>query len=67
MNEQIIDTSVLIDFLRGHDGAVRFLDLARNASRLQIAATAMRLGRTIATQNVKHFAAFSGLEVVKAY
>jgi predicted nucleic acid-binding protein len=33
----------------------------------QIAATALRLGIEVFTQNVKHFAAFSGLGVVKAY
>jgi predicted nucleic acid-binding protein len=33
----------------------------------QIAATALRLRVEVYTQNVKHFAAFSGLTVVKAY
>jgi predicted nucleic acid-binding protein len=33
----------------------------------QIAATAIRLGLEVYTQNVKHFAAFSGLGVVRAY
>jgi predicted nucleic acid-binding protein len=33
----------------------------------QIAATALRLGLEVYTQNVKHFAAFSGLAVMRAY
>lgn len=33
----------------------------------QIAATALRLGVPVFTQNVKHFAAFPGLIVVRAY
>lgn len=33
----------------------------------QIAATALRLGLQVYTQNVKHFAAFTGLGVVRAY
>lgn len=33
----------------------------------QIAATAMRLDVEVYTQNVKHFNAFPGLRVVKAY
>lgn len=33
----------------------------------QIAATALRLGAEVYTQNVKHFAAFAGLRVVRAY
>jgi predicted nucleic acid-binding protein len=33
----------------------------------QIAATALRLGVEVFTQNVKHFAAFAGLRVVRAY
>lgn len=33
----------------------------------QIAATALRLGAEIFTQNVKHFTAFPGLRVVRAY
>ncbi|MDB5172738.1 MAG: hypothetical protein JWN51_1511 [Phycisphaerales bacterium] len=33
----------------------------------QIAATAIRLGLEVFTQNVKHFAAFPGLRVVRAY
>jgi predicted nucleic acid-binding protein len=33
----------------------------------QIAATALRLGVEVFTQNVKHFSAFPGLRVVKAY
>lgn len=33
----------------------------------QIAATAMRLGAEVFTQNVKHFTAFPGLRVVRAY
>jgi len=33
----------------------------------QIAATAIRLGVEVFTQNVKHFAAFPGLRVVRAY
>lgn len=33
----------------------------------QIAATALRLGLQVHTQNVKHFAAFTGLSVVQAY
>jgi predicted nucleic acid-binding protein len=33
----------------------------------QIAATALRLGVEVFTQNVKHFTAFPGLRVVRAY
>jgi predicted nucleic acid-binding protein len=33
----------------------------------QIAATARRLGLEVYTQNLKHFAAFPGLRVVRAY
>jgi tRNA(fMet)-specific endonuclease VapC len=33
----------------------------------QIAATALRMGVEVFTQNVKHFTAFPGLRVVKAY
>lgn len=33
----------------------------------QIAATALRRGLGVATQNVKHFAAFAGLRVARAY
>jgi predicted nucleic acid-binding protein len=33
----------------------------------QIAATALRLGVDVFTQNVKHFTAFPGLRVVRAY
>jgi predicted nucleic acid-binding protein len=33
----------------------------------QIAATALRLGVEVFTQNVKHFTAFAGLRVVRAY
>lgn len=33
----------------------------------QIAATALRLNLKVCTQNVKHFAAFAGLGVVRAY
>jgi hypothetical protein len=33
----------------------------------QIAATALRLGLEVYTQNVKHFGAFIGLSVVQAY
>jgi predicted nucleic acid-binding protein len=33
----------------------------------QIAATALRLGAEVFTQNVKHFSAFPGLGVVRAY
>src|SRR5688572_27262784 len=33
----------------------------------QIAATALRLGVEVLTQNVKHFTAFPGLRVVRAY
>jgi predicted nucleic acid-binding protein len=33
----------------------------------QIAATALRLGLEVFTQNLKHFAAFAGLRVVRAY
>jgi predicted nucleic acid-binding protein len=33
----------------------------------QIAATALRLGLPVYTQNVKHFTAFTGLSVVRAY
>ena len=33
----------------------------------QIAATALRLGVEVFTQNVKHFTAFPGLHVVRAY
>jgi predicted nucleic acid-binding protein len=33
----------------------------------QIAATALRLGVEVFTQNVKHFIAFPGLRVVRAY
>jgi predicted nucleic acid-binding protein len=33
----------------------------------QIAATAARLGVEVFTQNVKHFTAFPGLRVVRAY
>ena len=33
----------------------------------QIAATALRLGVDVFTQNVKHFTAFPGLSVVRAY
>lgn len=33
----------------------------------QIAATALRRGLEVFTLNVKHFAAFAGLKVVKAY
>ena len=128
MSSGIIDSSVLIDCLRGHTGAVAFL-AAQGASgkplthvmvaaellagaqdkreqgviesflafftmvapdeadalaaldlykryRLshgvdwpdcQIAATALRLGVEVHTQNVKHFAAFQGLRAVRAY
>ena len=128
MSSAIIDSSVLIDCLRGRGGAVAFLNsrlaagvpvthvmvaaellvgardkreqtiieafLARfqlvspdEADGLaaldlfrkfhlshgvdwpdcQIAATAIRLGVEVYTQNIKHFAAFTGLRVVKAY
>ena len=33
----------------------------------QIAATALRLGVEVFTQNIKHFTAFPGLRVVRAY
>ena len=33
----------------------------------QIAATALRLGVEVYTQNVKHFTAFPGLRVVRPY
>jgi predicted nucleic acid-binding protein len=33
----------------------------------QIAATAIRLNLEVYTQNIKHFAAFTGLRVVRAY
>src|SRR4051794_18068861 len=33
----------------------------------QIAATALRLGVPVHAQNVKHFAAFAGLNVIRAY
>lgn len=33
----------------------------------QIAATALRLGLEVHTQNVKHFAPFPGLRAVRAY
>jgi predicted nucleic acid-binding protein len=33
----------------------------------QIAATALRLGVEVFTQNVKHFTAFPGLRVVRSY
>lgn len=33
----------------------------------QIASTAMRLGASVFTQNVKHFTAFPGLRAVRAY
>lgn len=33
----------------------------------QIAATALRLGVNVYTQNVKHFSAFSGAKVIRAY
>ena len=73
----------LIDsFLRGFDVALptesdglAALDLYRR-HRLshgvdwpdcQIAATALRLGADVFTQNVKHFAVFPGLRVVRAY
>jgi predicted nucleic acid-binding protein len=128
MSSGIIDTSVLIDCLRGRVGAVAFLkseaalgmpithiivaaellagardqreqgiidafltrfrllapddsdavaalDLFRkyHLSRgedwpdCQIAATALRLGIEVRTQNMKHFAAFPGLRVSRAY
>jgi predicted nucleic acid-binding protein len=128
MNSGVLDSSVLIDCLRGHAAAVAFL-AARSATgaplthvivaaellagarekreqRLiesfladfqllspsesdgltalelfksyhlshgvdwpdcQIAATALRLGLEVHTQNVKHFAAFTGLQAVMAY
>ncbi len=128
MTDLIIDTSVLVDVLRGQMQAVAFVDAQRATSGLtthvivvaellagarnareqseidsfasafsllsptdadalsaldlfrrfhlshgvdwpdcQIAATAMRLSCTVATQNVKHFAPFTGLLVVRAY
>jgi predicted nucleic acid-binding protein len=128
MSNGIIDTSVLIDCLRGKAGAVAFLNtqiavgpmfthvivgaellagardkreqslietfltrfqiLAPNESDAfaaldlyrqyhlshgvdwpdcQIAATAIRLGHDVFTLNIKHFTAFSGLRVVRAY
>ncbi len=128
MSSSILDSSVLIDCLRAHGGAVAFL-AARSAAGAavthvmvaaellagardkreqgviesflagfellspdesdalaalelfksyhlshgvdwpdcQIAATALRLGVEVHTQNVKHFAAFSGLRAVRAY
>jgi predicted nucleic acid-binding protein len=128
MSSGIIDSCVLIDCLRGHSGAVAFLNSqsaggvpvthvmvaaeliagARDKREqgliesflasfqtvspsesdalsaldfyrrfhlshgvdwpdCQIAATAIRLGIEVFTQNVKHFAAFPGLRVVRAY
>lgn len=128
MSSGILDSSILIDCLRGHPSAVAFLsaltahgravthlmvaaELLAGARDLreqtlidsfltqfqvlapdesdgrgaldlyrkyhlshgvdwpdcQIAATALRLGVEVYTQNVKHFAAFPGLRVVRAY
>ncbi len=128
MNSGILDSSVLIDCLRGHAGAVAFLAAQGAAGKpvthlmvaaellagardkreqgviesfldlftmvppvesdaltaldlykryrlshgvdwpdCQIAATALRLGVEVHTQNVKHFAAFPGLRAVRAY
>jgi len=128
MSDVLIDTSVLVDFLRGREGAVAFLDSQRASAGLathvivaaellagardareqsaidsflaafslaipdaadalraldlyrqfhlshgvdwpdcQIAATALRIGATVATLNTKHFAVFAGLQVIRAY
>jgi predicted nucleic acid-binding protein len=60
MSSGIIDSSILIDCLRGRTDAIAFL-------AAQIAATAQRMGVEVFTQNVKHFTAFPGLRVVRAY
>ncbi len=128
MDDLIIDTSVLVDALRGRREAIDFLDAQRASAGLathvivvaellagardareqsaidsfvsafsvlsptdvdalraldlyrqfhlshgvdwpdcQIAATALRLGARVATQNMKHFIAFSGLRVIQSY
>jgi len=128
MNDALIDSAVIVDFLRGHSGAVAFLNSVRAAGRpvthivtvaevlegarnareqaalrnfftgfdvvpaseadslfsidllagfrlsngvgwpdCLIAATALRLGRPVATTNTKHFAPLPNLQVVRPY
>lgn len=70
----VVDTSVLIDVLRGVPEAVEALRRARLAGRqwlpgnrgidsadLAIAATALALEARLLTRNVKHFPMFNGL------
>ncbi len=55
----VLDTSVLIDFLLGHQGA---REHTIDAADLAIAATAILTGCRLLTRNIKHFPMF-GLTV----
>ena len=71
----VVDTSVLIDYLRGHQGAVDLLETERSLAplhascRVTVASTAPTLplrpppptSRRLLTRNVRHFPMFPDL------
>ena len=55
----IVDSSILIDYLRGRQQAIQFLDPLKQVANL--------VTHAVATLNDRHFRPFPDLQVVRPY